>query len=270
MQLRLIIKFKKLYSSNNRMTTLIQTFGGNIGIGTNDPGSYRLRVDGGVRVSSLEIGGVGNAIAPTGLIGLWHGILATIPAGWVICDGTNDTPDLRDKFIRCANGDDVPATTTVGTVGGSDNTTLTEPMLDSHSHPVTVTQGNTQDNHSHGTSTSNTPHYHNTSGNNNHSHSVQGMNWRQASGWINNNVGGSGNQWAFHAGYHLFAPGSVTTRNSHNHNVPGAHANHGHQQGAHPNSPAPHAHQAQAGSVGNGAAIPVTNPYYALYYIMKT
>ena len=31
------------------MTTLIHTFGGNIGIGTNDPGSYRLRVEGGIK-----------------------------------------------------------------------------------------------------------------------------------------------------------------------------------------------------------------------------
>ena len=253
------------------MTTLIQTFGGNIGIGTNDPGSYRLRVDGGVRVSSLEIAGVGNAIAPTGLIGLWHGILATIPTGWVICDGTNGTPDLRDKFIRGASGDDEPATTTVGTEGGSNNTTLTEPMLASHSHTISVTQGNTQDNHSHTTTTNNTPHYHNSSGIGDHTHSILGMNWRQAGGWINNNVGGGYGQWAFHAGYHVFAPGSVSTRGVHTHQVPGAHANHDHGNTApDPTSPAPHLHQAQAGSVGNGDAIPVTNPYYALYYIMKT
>ena len=33
------------------MTTLIRTFGGNIGIGTTDPGSYKLRVEGGVKAS---------------------------------------------------------------------------------------------------------------------------------------------------------------------------------------------------------------------------
>lgn len=36
---------------------------------------------------------------PTGIITMWSGSTATIPSGWVICDGTNSTPDLRDKFV---------------------------------------------------------------------------------------------------------------------------------------------------------------------------
>jgi hypothetical protein len=274
MQLRLIIKFKKLYSSNNRMTTLIQTFGGNIGIGTNDPGSYRLRVDGGVRVSSLEIAGVGNAIAPTGLIGLWSGNLATIPPGWVLCNGSNGTPDLRDKFIRCASGDDVPATTRVGTVGGSNNTTLTEPMLASHSHPVTVSQTNTQDNHSHNTSYSNAGHTHGSGTEFAHRHNIGGINWRQVPGWVNENVGAQvGGQWAFHANEYLPFDNGFSQSGSHNHGVPYANAGHAHPEGTDPTSPAPHSHpQASSGSrpEWTGDAIPVTNPYYALYYIMKT
>lgn len=35
----------------------------------------------------------------SGVIVLWSGSIATIPAGFVICDGTNATPDLRDRFI---------------------------------------------------------------------------------------------------------------------------------------------------------------------------
>ena len=34
-----------------------------------------------------------------GLIGMWWGNLPSIPKGWVLCDGTQDTPDLRDKMI---------------------------------------------------------------------------------------------------------------------------------------------------------------------------
>ncbi len=30
---------------------------------------------------------------------IWSGSLETIPAGWRLCDGTNGTPDLRDKFV---------------------------------------------------------------------------------------------------------------------------------------------------------------------------
>jgi len=34
-----------------------------------------------------------------GMIMLWAGEVVDIPAGWTLCDGSNDTPDLRDKFI---------------------------------------------------------------------------------------------------------------------------------------------------------------------------
>lgn len=37
--------------------------------------------------------------APDGLIAAWGGSLDTIPSGWVLCDGNNGTPDLRDKVV---------------------------------------------------------------------------------------------------------------------------------------------------------------------------
>jgi len=38
---------------------------------------------------------------------MWHGLLANIPPEYALCDGTNGTPDLRDKFIvGSANGVD--------------------------------------------------------------------------------------------------------------------------------------------------------------------
>lgn len=45
------------------------------------------------------------AALPTGMIILWHGTIATIPSGWVLCDGSGGTPDLRNKFVICANAD---------------------------------------------------------------------------------------------------------------------------------------------------------------------
>jgi hypothetical protein len=36
---------------------------------------------------------------PAGLISLWSGSVASIPDGWVICDGNNNTPDLRNNFV---------------------------------------------------------------------------------------------------------------------------------------------------------------------------
>jgi len=36
---------------------------------------------------------------PTGLILLWSGAIVDIPSGYVLCNGANSTPDLRDRFI---------------------------------------------------------------------------------------------------------------------------------------------------------------------------
>jgi hypothetical protein len=40
-----------------------------------------------------------NASFPSGGIIMWSGSIASIPAGWYLCNGSNGTPDLRDRFI---------------------------------------------------------------------------------------------------------------------------------------------------------------------------
>jgi len=42
-----------------------------------------------------------------GMIMLWSGTIATIPAGWHLCDGTNGTPNLMDRFVVCASTDNI-------------------------------------------------------------------------------------------------------------------------------------------------------------------
>lgn len=42
---------------------------------------------------------------PSGVIVMWSGSVASIPSGWFLCNGSNGTPNLRDKFIVCASGD---------------------------------------------------------------------------------------------------------------------------------------------------------------------
>ena len=44
------------------------------------------------------------ASIPTGCILMWSGSIGTIPAGWTLCNGTNGTPDLRDRFVMAAGG----------------------------------------------------------------------------------------------------------------------------------------------------------------------
>ena len=64
-----------------------------------------------------------------GMIILWSGSEASIPSGWSLCDGTNGTPDLTDKFVVGA-GD----TYAVNATGGSATHTLTISEMPTHSH----------------------------------------------------------------------------------------------------------------------------------------
>lgn len=52
------------------------------------------------------------ANAPIGSILFWSGSFTTIPQDWSLCDGQNGTPDLRDKMIIGASGDDQIGSTT--------------------------------------------------------------------------------------------------------------------------------------------------------------
>lgn len=53
---------------------------------------------------NITSGGVGSGV-PSGVILMWSGSIASIPSGWQLCDGTNGTPDLRDKFVVGARQD---------------------------------------------------------------------------------------------------------------------------------------------------------------------
>jgi microcystin-dependent protein len=277
------------------MTTRIQTFDGNIGIGTNDPGSYKLRVEGSVKANSLEINGVTNAQVPIGLIAMWYGSVASIPTGWALCDGTTgitrsdgsgtiDTPNLSNKFVRGADGD-APSPAVPGQNGGANTVTLAETNLPAHAHPVTVNTANA--NHNHNTNTANAPHGHQTQwANAPHAHNVQvagnnaphyhtdriravtnyrGYNRVPSVHYGDNaNLANTNTGWANAPhGHNGYAQGNNAP---HYHGVNGANAPHNHGINA---VDAPHSHTAYSGQIGSGTAITVTNPYYILAYIMK-
>lgn len=80
------------------------------------------------------------ASLPAGLISMWSGTIASIPAGWALCDGTSGTPDLRSKFVVGASSSGGYA---VGATGGQTsvtptitvaNHTLTESQMPAHTH----------------------------------------------------------------------------------------------------------------------------------------
>ena len=76
------------------------------------------------------------AVFPTGGIIIWSGSAVAIPAGWLLCDGTGGTPNLRDRFVVGAG-----STYAVGATGGSANAVAV-----SHTHTAST---NTTGAHSH-------------------------------------------------------------------------------------------------------------------------
>jgi len=74
-----------------------------------------------------------NPAFPAGAIVLWSGAVSAIPAGFVICDGNNSTPDLTDRFVIHADADAL-GTNDVGDTGGASTHCLSVAEMPSHRH----------------------------------------------------------------------------------------------------------------------------------------
>ena len=61
---------------------------------------------------------------PSGGIIMWSGSIATIPTGWLLCNGSSGTPDLRNRFVIGSG-----STYAVASTGGS-----ADAVVVSHSH----------------------------------------------------------------------------------------------------------------------------------------
>ena len=108
---------------------------GNVGIGTTDPAN-KLHVvgdskfEGSINVTgSITVPSSGPGMIPKGGIIMWSGAATAIPTGWALCDGSNSTPDLRNRFIVGAG-----QTYTPGNTGGADSVILTVGQLAQHGH----------------------------------------------------------------------------------------------------------------------------------------
>ena len=97
-----------------------------------------MTVDGASGTSGQFLTSTGTGNTPTwttltafvsGMIMLWSGSEASIPSGWVLCDGTNSTPNLQDRFVVGAGN-----TYAVDATGGS-----ADAVVVSHTHTATST-----------------------------------------------------------------------------------------------------------------------------------
>lgn len=175
-----------------------------------------------------------NSPIPAGVIVLWSGAVGAVPSGWALCNGSNGTPDLRDRFVVGAG-----STYAVGATGGTTTTsaagghTHTEASAGGHNH--TGVTGDTA------LTTAQMPsHTHTWSG----TQTAEDNNFTAGSNWLRE--GSTVQSSAF----------TVTTT------ATGEGAAHSHTIG----TDGSHSHTINA--VGDHTHT-VTPPYYALAYIMK-
>lgn len=82
----------------------------------------------------LDEEAIADLAIPAGLISMWGGLIENIPLGWGLCDGTNGTPNLVDRFIMGAITDGG-----MNKNGGANSISLSVNELPEHKHTVSIT-----------------------------------------------------------------------------------------------------------------------------------
>jgi microcystin-dependent protein len=164
---------------------------------------------------------------------MWSGSTASVPSGWALCDGTNGTPDMRDRFIVGAGNSYAP-----GAVGGANSVTLTQAQMPVHQHTVSLAT-DSQGSHAHSGSTS-------ANGAHSHTNPIGGAPSLLVSGGVEVTP------------YILTGPSSTSVVADHAHTLStstgGAHA---------------HSVSGQTQAAGSGASVDIRPLFYALAYVMK-
>jgi hypothetical protein len=107
-------------------------------------GAFRL--DGTAGASGQVLLSAGGSTTPTwgsgfpsGGIIMWSGTIATIPSGWFLCNGSNSTPDLRNRFVIGAFSDTTGVAYTTVTGANTQTGGSKDAIVVSHTHTATVT-----------------------------------------------------------------------------------------------------------------------------------
>lgn len=209
---------------------------------------------------------------PQGSIIFWSGTIQDIPDGWQLCDGTNNTPNLVDRFV-VGSGNQYE----IGDVGGQQ----TISSVPEHTHAVGSVTFNNAGLHQHNaTSNSDGAHNHNTASSGHHIHNLSfdgehrheyfySYSGRQGSNFTSNNVT-----------YPLINQNALSTNvaGGHSHTLfdPGNHSHSVSTEGEHTHdlivdSGGSHSHTLSLQSENSGeSSVNVMPLYYALFYIIKS
>ncbi|MDD5431112.1 MAG: hypothetical protein PHP03_02720 [Candidatus Pacebacteria bacterium] len=205
----------------------------NVGIGTTDTASYKLNISGNVSVlNKIKEGGAD--LVPDGIIAIWSGTIASIPAGWALCDGNNGTPDMRNRFVYGAE-----STITTGNAS-----LITASEMPSHNHTYSFSSGN-ESSHTHSYSATT-----NTTGSHTHGYPTTDLGGSPAGRSIVMNwwpqADSNSIQDSFGTEHRHSFSGTSGTESSHTHSTPAG----------------------TSGNAGSSSAIGLPT-YYQLAFIMK-
>ena len=268
----------QIFTGNTSVQTVDTGSDGHVKFTTE--GSERLRVskDGAIGLGGANYGSSGQVIhsqgsgsaavwstfqgVPSGVIMMWSGAENAIPSGWYLCNGSNSTPDLRNKFIVGAG-----AGYSVGNTGGSNTVTLSTSQIAAHSH--------TTNNHNHSVSVSDPGHGHSVSDpghghsmsvsdpGHQHNTSVTGAKLFPGNGGAHVPYGGGGGYPGTHFNMSNANTGISMSASGANTGVSASNANTSLSVSTGNANPS-------TNNTGGGSAHENRPPYYALCYIMKS
>jgi hypothetical protein len=202
---------------------------------------------------------------PLGGIILWSGSVATIPPNWQLCDGTNGTPNLRDRFVVGAG-----TSYAVDATGGAVSQDLThthgpgslDTDNDTHDHSVDAGVTGAGSAHSHGPGTLGTDTHV-------HQHALSGRTGVSDASYEPVEAGAV----SVPDTAHTHGIGTIVgAQDSHDHDVDaGTTASaHTHGPGTLDTDNDTHDHSVNAGVTGGALGVTsILPPYYALAYIMR-
>lgn len=177
-----------------------------------------------------------------GMIMMWSGSAASVPAGWAICNGANGTPNLTNRFVMGVSGGTATGDVQPGATGGTNSKTLTLNEIPSHGHSVSVQAA--------GTLSGTTNSY-------SHSHKPEQTSWgflgnQRFNAWpYTSGGGGDSNRRCIAKDYEAHFASTSTDSHTHTVSIPS------------------HLHGVSQSNAGGGAAFDNRPAFYAMAFIMK-
>jgi len=118
---------------------------------------------------------------PIGAITMWYGLISEIPSGYIVCNGLNGTPNIKDRFVKGASN-----STELLTTEGASTHLHTGGGVSNFAHDHSISSFNTSGEATYHTAQSGTGataaafnHYHTVGGANtsmnNHTHAQTGV-----------------------------------------------------------------------------------------------